>query len=156
MKETKVLAFSTKRIKSTESIKEPKEPRSTVVLFPPMTNKHSEEKKVDYDSYRSAAFDWIVSIIEYRGGTNDTLKLNNLRDLVFNYANHISMFERDGIAYMRVFWPSSGKSLIYEIEGFDKLIKNSPELTRLLLMNGNYAFLNAEDPDRCKLVFKTT
>lgn len=153
MKEANVLTFSTREIKPKGSIKEP---GSTIVLFPPMVNMRKEEEKVDYDSLKDSAFDWIMSIIEYRGGTNDTLRLSNLNSLVFNYGNHVSMFEREGIAYMRVYWQSSNKSIIYEIKGYDKIKKNSPESTRLLLMNGIYAFLHAEDPDKCKQIFQTT
>lgn len=150
-KEKSVLDFPKEKVTAPKEVSD----KSKLVLFPPIASKETKSKVVDYETLRKKAYDWVDEIVKYNGGPAETIRLSNLDDLVFNYGNHISLYSQSNNAYMRVYWPVSGKSIIYAVDGYDRISKNSPELTRLLVMNGLYSYLKSEDPDLCYQVFKT-
>lgn len=103
------------------------------------------------------SYEWLLKLID--GYDIKGIKLYDIRNYVANYKTHVSMYHsdaKDKPAYMRIYWPLSGKAKYYKVDDFDELRENNKELTDLLLRNGEYAFLSANDPDACFEVYRST
>lgn len=129
---------------------------ATMLRIPPdRTVNPNRIQKIKPLSMVEDAYRWILEMIE--GRNVQKIKLYGLHGMVFNYSTHVSFYHSDGKpAYMRVYWPQEGKVKYYEVEDYEELYKKDAEITKLLLRNGEYAFLQANDPFKCFDIYRTT
>ena len=71
------------------------------------------------------------------------------------YGVHISWFEspEGDRALARVYWTADRKIMYYRLNNLPELRREHPELTALMLLNGVYAYLKAEQPLLCRGMF---
>jgi hypothetical protein len=99
------------------------------------------------------AYDWIETKIGERSITD--VEYHDLESITSYYGNHVAIFHRSGreTGIMRIYWPDKGMAMYHTIVNYQEMAKNSPELTRFLLRNGEYAYLSENDKEECLRVY---